>query len=565
MSSAVRIHLDLREPERQTVRVSLSWSPETMHQSWQMPVWTPGSYTVRDHVQHLHSLRLESEGGPVPFRRVTPSRWQADLPHLAPLTLSYAVEARNLTVRTCHLDPDLASLCLAGLAMEVEGCRWSAHQLTVSAPEDWSVHVPLDHSGEGWIAADFDALVDSPVHAGSLEVRHFRVLDHQHQLLLIGAPPGGWPPSFLDDVIAVCEATCRLMGTPPPASDRYQLVLILLENGYGGLEHDHGAVLHYSWAALEKPEGYRQLLQLIGHEYLHQWNVRRLRPADLRPYNYGSAVISEGLWFAEGITSYFDLALTLLAGRSDRPTFLADLGDELSRVQLTPGRRVQSLSDSAREAWVKLYKATATSRDTQVSYYRLGAATAFCLDVRLRRRNSSLSSLLRRLWGSHGSSARGFHRGDIQALLAESDPALSDDLATWLDQPDSLPLEACTQELGLRLDPVMRSSPDPGMTLRDEGGAVLVSRVRPGGPAATAALVPDDELIAVRGRRLRRMTDISGLLKGSTPVPIVYARRGCLAETHLIPDEAVDRWLLSWDPGSSASQRALRDQWFQIL
>ena len=108
MSSAVRIHLDLREPERQTVRVSLSWSPETMHQSWQMPVWTPGSYTVRDHVQHLHSLRLESEGGPVPFRRVTPSRWQADLPHLAPLTLSYAVEARNLTVRTCHLDPDLS-------------------------------------------------------------------------------------------------------------------------------------------------------------------------------------------------------------------------------------------------------------------------------------------------------------------------------------------------------------------------------------------------------------------------------------------------------------------------
>ena len=111
----------------------------------------------------------------------------------------------------------------------------------------------------------------------------------------------------------------------------------------------------------------------------------------------------------------------------------------------------------------------------------------------------------------------------------------------------------------------MRSSPDPGMTLRDEGGAVLVSRVRPGGPAATAALVPDDELIAVRGRRLRRMTDIPGLLKGSTPAPIVYARRGCLAETHLIPDEAVDRWLLSWDPGSNASQRALRDQWFQIL
>ena len=565
MNSAVRIHLDLREPERQTVQVSLSWVPETLHQTWQMPVWTPGSYTVRDHVQHLHSLRLECEGGTVPIRRVAPSRWQADLTHLAPLTLRYAVEARHLTVRTCHLDPDLASLCLSGLAMEVQGCRWSPHQLTVSTPESWSVHVPLDHSSDGWSAADFDALVDSPVHAGPFEARLIRVLDHQHQLLLIGAPPAGWPPSFLDDVVAVCEATCHLMGTPPPAGDNYQLVLILLEQGYGGLEHDHGTVLHYNWAALQKPEGYRQLLQLIGHEYLHQWNVRRLRPAELRPYHYGSAVISEGLWFAEGITSYFDLALTMLAGRSDRPTFLADLGEELSRVQLTPGRRVQSLSDSAREAWVKLYKATATSRDTQVSYYRLGAATAFCLDVRLRRRNSSLASLLRRFWGSHGITARGYHRTDIQALLAEFDPSLSDELATWLDQPDSLPLDACTQELGLRLDPEMCSSPDSGMTLRDDGGAVLVSRVRPDGPAAKAALVPDDEVIAVQGRRLRRMSDLPGLLLGATPVPIVYARRGCLAETQLIPDEAVDRWRLSWDPGASLSQRALRDQWFQIL
>ena len=565
MNSAVRIHLDLREPERQTVQVSLSWVPETLHQTWQMPVWTPGSYTVRDHVQHLHSLRLECEGGTVPIRRVAPSRWQADLTHLAPLTLRYAVEARHLTVRTCHLDPDLASLCLSGLAMEVQGCRWSPHQLTVSTPDSWSVHVPLDHSGDGWSAADFDALVDSPVHAGPFEARLIRVLDHQHQLLLIGAPPAGWPPSFLDDVVAVCEATCRLMGTPPPAGDNYQLVLILLEQGYGGLEHDHGTVLHYNWAALQKPEGYRQLLQLIGHEYLHQWNVRRLRPAELRPYHYGSAVISEGLWFAEGITSYFDLALTMLAGRSDRPTFLADLGEELSRVQLTPGRRVQSLSDSAREAWVKLYKATATSRDTQVSYYRLGAATAFCLDVRLRRRNSSLASLLRRFWGSHGITARGYHRTDIQALLAESDSSLSDELATWLDQPDSLPLDACTQELGLRLDPEKCSSPDSGMTLRDDGGAVLVSRVRPDGPAAKAALVPDDEVIAVQGRRLRRMSDLPGLLRGATPVPIVYARRGCLAETQLIPDEAVDRWRLSWDPGASRSQRDLRDQWFQIL
>jgi predicted metalloprotease with PDZ domain len=102
--------------------------------------------------------------------------------------------------------------------------------------------------------------------------------------------------------------------------------------------------------------------------------------------------------------------LPLLAGCSDRSTLLKDLSDELSRVLMAPGRRVQSLAASAQEAWVKLYKATAVSADSQISYYRLGAATAFCLDVRLRQRDSSLAEQLRALWMTHGTVGRGFVR-----------------------------------------------------------------------------------------------------------------------------------------------------------
>ena len=257
------------------------------------------------------------------------------MPRRDELRLDYAIEARDLTVRTCHLDPDFASLSLAAVAMDVEGCRWHEHRLTARVPESWRVHVPLPVVDDAWIAEDFDALVDSPVHAGPFDVERFDVDGHGHELLLIGTPPGGWPPSLTQDIASVCRATCRLMDTPPPAGDRYQLVIQMLENGYGGLEHDHSAVLQFNWPALARPGGLRQLLQLVGHEYLHQWNVRRLRPADYRPYDYGRPVVSEGLWFAEGITSYFDLTTTLLAGFSDRTQFLQDLGDELSRVLMT--------------------------------------------------------------------------------------------------------------------------------------------------------------------------------------------------------------------------------------
>lgn len=565
MTDPVCIQLDLQDNDRQVIQVRQCWTPSSHRLSFQLPVWTPGSYTVRDHVQHLNSLRLWSGTNPVAVKRTGPSAWSADLPDLTPLTLTYCLEARDLTVRTCYVDSCFASLCMAAVAMHVDDQRWHPHHLQVLAPEPWNVHVPLEKGPDGWLAADFDALVDSPLHAGEFDLKPFEVEGHRHDLLLIGTPPGGWPEHLSADVASVCSAVCRLMGTAPPAGDRYQLVIQMLEQGYGGLEHDHSAVLQFNWQALAKPDGRRQLLQLVGHEYLHQWNVRRLRPVEYRPYDYARPVVSEGLWFAEGITSYFDLTTTLIAGFSDRSTFLKDLGQELSRVLMTPGRSLQSLSDSAKEAWVKLYKATPASRDSQVSYYGLGAATAFCLDVRLRQAESSLAEVLRELWSSHGLQGRGYSRQHIQAALAGHTSTLSADLNTWLDQPASLPLKAVVADLGLRLDSVPSDRPHHGLTLKDEQGQVLVKRVASDGPGADSALVPGDELLAVNGYRLRRAADLALLLQCRSAACITYVRRGRLAETRLNPDKGVDHWLLDWDPGANADQRALRDRWFQIL
>ncbi len=565
MNGDVDVHLDLVRPEEQRIRVTMRWTPSTSRQILQFPIWTPGSYTVRDPVQHLHSLELTAATGPVSLRRLAPNQWMADHVDSIPHSLIYVVEARDLTVRTAFIDPEFASFSLAAVVMELDGCRWSPHRLDVSCADTWQVHCPLSREGDGWRANDFDELLDSPVQAGPFHGQPFHVLDHQHTLLLMGDPPGGWPTTLKSDVERICEATCMLMGTPPPAGDRYQLVIQMLDSGYGGLEHDHCAVLQFNWAALSKPDGYRQLLQLVGHEYLHQWNVRRLRPQEFRPYDYGHPVISEGLWFAEGITSYFDLVLPLLAGTSDRSTLMRDLGDELSSVLMAPGRRVQSLAASAEEAWVKLYKSTAVSIDSQISYYRLGAATAFCLDVRLRRQGSSLAEQLRALWKTHGQVGRGFVRGDLTLLLKAIDPELAEDLDRWLDHPDSLPLQDTAGLIGARFDPVPMKEPDLGLTLADVNGRVVVNRAAVDGPGRAAALVPGDELIAVDGRRVGVAAEVSSLLRLDEPVLITYARRSCLGTTQLRPVAGVESWCLSWDPAASSAQLFLRDRWVRFL
>jgi predicted metalloprotease with PDZ domain len=356
------------------------------------------------------------------------------------------------------------------------------------------------------------------------------------------------------------------MAEPPVAGDRYQLVIQMLEQGYGGLEHDHGAVLQFSWSALASESGYHELLQLVGHEYLHQWNVRRLRPKEYVPYDHGAAVLSDGLWFAEGVTSYYDLALPLLAGCSDRDQLLKDLGRDLSRVLLSPGLQVQSLADSSREAWVRLYKRTPAAADSQISYYLLGAALAFCLDVQLRQAEASLAQVLRDLWRRFGRSGRGYGRADIQAQIARVSPQLAASLPGWLEDRGTLPIEACVRAIGLRLEPVRSDQDDTGLQLRQDREMVVVERVRRHSPGHAARLVPGDELVAVRGHRLRNLEQWPQLLRGDDAVPIVLARRGVLATATLIKAEPpLDHWQLRCDPEASPSACALRDAWFQII
>ena len=562
----VRISIDLCEPARQQLKVKLEWTPRVHHQSWLMPSWTPGSYTVRDHAQHLHSLQLQQSGRAIRCKRVAPSCWTAELLNLDPVCLTYTLEARQLTVRTNHLDPDFASLCLPAVVMLIDGERWNPHHLQLCLPTDWLGHLPLPRVDDGYEAKDFDHLVDAPVHAGPFDSRPFTVCGHQHELLTIGEPPMGWPLSLQADIEAICEAACTLMGTPPPAGDCYQLVIQLLDQGYGGLEHDHSSVLQFSWEALTKKDGYRQLLQLIGHEYFHQWNVRRLRPGAYVPYRYDKAEISDGLWFAEGITSYFDLTLSLLADKSDRQTFLEDLGKDISHVLLNPGCNIQSLADSSREAWLRLYKQTAANSVAQISYYRLGTVISFCLDVQLRQSGSALSNVVRDLWQRLGRYGKGYEPTDLIQAVAAHNMALAELLPTWLETTMAAPIHESLSALGLQAVAIHAKHPNVGLQLSKQKGRFIINKVSPNGPAEHAGLVPGDELIGAHDWRLRGLDHWQALLQGPEQIPVLYARRGRLSSTILKKsDPIVEQWEISWDPRASSSQKDLRDRWFSIV
>ena len=562
----VHVALDLGSPASQLLWVELRWSPTQPQQTWTLPVWTPGSYTVRDPSQHLHSLTVEQAGQVLVPRRRSPETWDLECRVSEPITLRYALEARQLTVRTNHLDPVFASLCLSAVVMLVEGQRWNPHVLDVLPPASWSVVCPLPRTNGSFLAEDFDHLVDAPVHAGELQVETLNVRKVAHELVLIGTPPSGWSKTLPQEIEAICSSVCDLMDSDPPSREPYQLVLQLLDQGYGGLEHDNSSVMQFPWTRLLEEGGTRSLLQLIGHEYLHQWNVRRLRPSEYVPYRYDRPVISEGLWFAEGITSYFDLALPLLSGFSSRLDLLEDLAADLSHVLLNPGTGIQSLADSSREAWVRLYKQSPANARSQISYYRLGTALAFCLDVRLRQVGGSLAETLRLLWNQLGVSGRGYTRVALMEAIGASSAQLAAQLPDWLDDCGSIPIEPCLNALGLELEPVMAAHPDAGWTLREGDGSVWIDRTTSSGAAESAGLVAGDELMAIRNWRCRTLKRSQQLLQGSDHCQVIYSRRGRIANTQLSLKKAgVERHRLAWDPGAPREARLLRDQWFQII
>jgi predicted metalloprotease with PDZ domain len=407
----------------------------------------------------------------------------------------------------------------------------------------------------------------------------FSVAGVPHRWVTWGDDLPSLDPAWLADVERVALACCRLMGVPSPASDDYLFVLHLLDEGYGGLEHDHGSVLQFGRRALAAPDGRRKLLQLVAHEYLHQWNVRRLRPAELTPIDYDRVTIVPGLWFAEGVTSYFDQLLPLAAGVGTENDLLEDLGADLSRYLLTPGRRVQGLRQSAEEAWVKLYRQDASSPDSQISYYLKGSVVALVLDLHLRRHGSCLALVLQDLWRSHGAWGRGYRHEDLVAAFAAQAADLADLLPHWLESTEDPDLPAYLADVGLALVPEAAREWFLGWQLEEGGERPMhLRRVHRDGPAERARLQAGDELLALDGQRLRQPADLAFAL-GSPPSAaeagrdaapeerdLLYCRDGRVRTTVLRPDPpAVARWRLVADPVLESDRTRLnRQRWLSL-
>lgn len=517
-ASPLSYTVEMPHPESHLFVVTLqiqSWSEPTL--SLRMPVWTPGSYLVREYARHVQSFSAQgnySSGEkaethqPLAWQKVAKNHWLVQTPNQTEITIAYTVFANELTVRTNHLDTSHGYFNGAALFFYIPGRKQEPIQVKIIPPKpDWIVSTPLKPiPGEAFTyqAADFDTLVDSPFEIGKHSLYQFSAVGKLHELAVWGE--GNLEPKrIIQDTQKIIEVESQIFGGLP--YDDYLFILHLTANNFGGLEHKNSCSLIYSRFGFRSPEKYQRFMQLVAHEFFHLWNIKRIRPKALEVFDYEQENYTPSLWFSEGTTSYYDLLIPLRAGIYDAKTFLDNLSKEITRLQTTPGRLLQPASESSFDAWIKLYRRDAHSDNSQVSYYLKGEMISLLLDllIRLRHGNQrSLDDVLRLLWQRFGQAEIGFTPEDLQQVISEVVGIdLTDFYHRYIDGVEELPFGEYLEPFGLQLiSSGDQAMPHLGMVVKTEGGHEMVKFVEAGSPAQLAGIDPGDELLAIDGVRV---------------------------------------------------------------
>ena len=543
---ALHYRVELHDVHAHLYRVTLTIAQPAAQQQLSLPVWIPGSYLVREFAKNLQNLRARQAGNDVVVQQLSKHQWQVACVAGPTLELQYEISAYDTSVRTAWLDQRRGFFNGTSLLLRVHGQEAQPHTLQVdthSSLPHWKLATGLSavdtdaHGFGSYCAHNYDELVDCPVEMGDFWSGTFTACGVPHRFVVAGAPASFDGERLLRDTQKICEAEINFWGVAPHAD--YVFMLNVTHDGYGGLEHCNSTALICSRPDLPRigvdkaSDGYVQLLGLISHEYFHTWNVKRLRPAELVPYNYDQENYTELLWFFEGFTSYYDDLLLRRAGLIDDATYLRLVTKTINQVLQTPGRKVQSLAQSSFDAWVKYYRQDENTANLTVSYYTKGALLAMCLDLALRREGAStLDAVMRALWQRCQGGA--MTEADVLAVLESlTGRSWQREIQAWVHGTDALPLQEMLQAHGLRTEADL-PAPAQALGLRvQESHSVMIKQVLRGGLAEQAGMMAGDEWYGIAlndapentAWRLCKLEELDLYLRRGTPEVIALIAR----------------------------------------
>ena len=537
-----------------------------------MPVWTPGSYLVREYSRHIEAMTAtDASGAPIRIQKTRKNRWRLTAKGARHVRLNYRLYANEMSVRTNFVDEEIAVLNGAATFITLVPSRVArAHEVQLLLPQTWS----KSFSGMGpgaqdnsYVAPDYDTLVDSPILAGNPSVDEFRVSGKTHYLVTF-RERGLWSRTQpAQDLAKVVAATARFWGSIP--FDRYYFFNVL-GAPVSALEHRNSTVINAPRESGQARDGYVRWLSTAAHEYFHAWNVKRLRPIELGPFDYENEVYTDGLWFAEGVTDYYADLILARAGLVTRDEHLAAVSTNIRALQTTPGRLEQSMERASFDAWIKYYRQDENSPNTSISYYVKGAVVGFLLDAKLRRVTKGSRSLddVMRLLYKQFSGEKGFTSEDLRTVVvAVAGPAGARDVRAWLDRAlgttEELDYAEALEWYGLEMLLPSHAPGWLGLATRVDAGRTIVSHIRRGSPAFAAGLSVGDEITAIDAQPLAA-GQFAEHLRTLTPgqkVVLTLTRHDAVRRVEIAVEDSGQQWRLGVAPGVTKEQERNLAAW----
>lgn len=523
-------HTHLFEVAVQVKRAGVAQAPA--QELLVMPVWAPGSYMIREFERHVQDFTAtDASGRALQWEKTNKNSWRVHTNGSVDWRATYRVYANELSVRTSQLNSDHAFWNNANLLMYLEGFLNVPSTLQILAPQPWRVATGLPAAlgpRNTFRAENFDVLYDSPVEVSNFKTLSFDVKGIPHRIVVDGE--GNYDPERMRrDVQKIVVASVELMGGEVPYRD-YTFILHLRANAGGGLEHLNSTALGYPRFGF-KPERsdrfssaapgatpvrtYQGFLSLVAHEFFHLWNVKRIRPDALGPFDYTKENYTKLLWVAEGVTSYYENIILQRAGLISDKDFLNAAAKAFQDLQKVPGRMVMSVEEASFDAWVKYYRQDENSVNSQVDYYDKGVILGLLLDLEIRKRSQGIKSLddvMRHLYSEFYKRDRNYTPSDFQKaseMMAGSN--LESFFAQYVRGRAELDYNAALAGAGLRLDTtgvVGNAKPAEkaylGADLAQEDNRLMVTRVYAGSPAYEQGLNSGDQIVALDNKRVTK-------------------------------------------------------------
>lgn len=504
-----------------------------------MPAWTPGHYRIEDFARNIIEVRAfdSGSGQELEVAKISKSSWSVAVNGSKRVRVEYPVYAFSYADTASYIDGIHALVNGTSVFLYAEGMKTNPVKLELRPRPEWKVVATgLEKTGDWeYAATDYDVLVDAPIEVGNQDVRSFETGGAKYEVSMFGDAPVD-REKFVGDIRRIVEGTTPVFGSVP--FKRYVFMVYFNDTAGGGLEHLNSTVCFVPRFRLIPREEYSQMMGIFSHEFFHAWNVKRMKPVGLGPFDYSAEVHTRSLWIAEGITSYYDDLILRRAGIYSVEEYLDAFAVNVNMMKPLPGARKQSAEEASFDTWIKFYRPDENSPNVTESYYTQGAVVGWMLDLTIRRASKgsrNLDHVMKKVYDeAFRKGGRGYSDAEFEAACFElGGQEVKEIFDSRVRGRNDVDYDRYLGYAGLKLTAKDEHSDQKGflgVRLGTDGGRTTVKTVLAGSPAEAMGLAVNDEVVAIGGMRVDqgRLSFYPGSMKPGEELALDIARNGMM-------------------------------------